>query len=347
MRALVFRGVGAVGLETVPDPSIRQPTDAIVEVEATAICGSDMHVWHGREAGLDDGTVMGHEFVGRVVALGREARGLAVGDLVMSPFTTSCGVCRPCLRGLTARCVRGSLYGWVEDGAGLHGAQAEYVRVPLAASTLVAVPEGVTADEALLLGDVMSTGYYGAELARADPARRCAVVGCGPVGLMAVLGARIRGAEQVYALDTVRERLDLAREFGAEPLDAGDPDALAALLDHDGGGPESVVEAVGSEPALRLAHDIVGPGGTIAAVGVHTEPDFAFTPAELYDKNITFTTGRCPARAVLETLIPVVQSRRFTPASIITHRLGLDAGSAAYELFDERRDGCVKVVLEP
>lgn len=347
MRALVFRGVGAVRLETVPDPTIRQPTDAIVEVGTTAICGSDMHVWHGREAGLDDGTVMGHEFVGRVVALGSDVRGLTVGDLVMSPFTTSCGACEPCLRGLTARCVSGRLYGWVENGEGLHGAQAEYVRVSLAASTLVPVPDGVTADEALLLGDVMSTGYYGAEMARVDPTRACAVVGCGPVGLMAVLGARILGAEQVHALDTVPERLDLAREFGAEPLDAGDPDALASLLDRDGGGPASVVEAVGSDPALRLAYDIVGPGGTIAAVGVHTSPGFAFTPAELYDKNVTFATGRCPARSVLERLIPTVRSQRFTPASIITHRLGLDAGAAAYELFDERRDGCVKVVLEP
>ena len=188
MKALTFAGEQTIEHTAVPDPKIEAAGDAIVRVRQCAICGSDMHVYHGRETGLDHGTVMGHEFVGEIVERGREVTAFKKGDRVVSPFTTSCGRCRFCRIGLTARCVESQLYGWVEGGHGLHGGQAEYVRVPLADSTLLAIPEGVDEADALLAGDVLSTGYFCASNAGAGPDRVCAVVGCGPVGLMAIVG---------------------------------------------------------------------------------------------------------------------------------------------------------------
>jgi len=219
MRALTFRGKRSVELETVPDPRLIEPTDVLVRVRLAGICGSDLHVYHERETGLDHGTVMGHEYVGEIVDAGKEVRGLGRGDRVLGPFTTNCGRCFYCRQGLTARCESGQLFGWVQDGAGLNGTQAELLRVPLAESTLVQIPEAVTTEEALLLGDVASTGYYCARRAGVKPGGTYAVVGCGPVGLMAVVGALELGAERLFAFDAVPERLDLARGFGAEAVD--------------------------------------------------------------------------------------------------------------------------------
>src|ERR1044071_2788141 len=220
MRAITYHAPHDLRVERVPDPVLLAPTDALVQVRLSAICGSDLHVWHGRETGLDPGTVMGHEFLGEVVEKGA-ASSLRVGDIVVSPFTTSCGACFYCTGGLTARCVHGQLFGWVEHGAGLDGAQAELVRVPLADTTLVPVPPGLAPEAALLLGDVLSTGHHCAVMAGAGPGTVCAVVGAGPVGLMAVLAARELGAERIFAIDAVPERLALAAPFGAAPLQIG------------------------------------------------------------------------------------------------------------------------------
>jgi threonine dehydrogenase-like Zn-dependent dehydrogenase len=192
MRAITYHAPHDLRVERVPDPVLLAPTDALVQVRLAAICGSDLHVWHGRETGLDPGTVMGHEFLGEVVEKGA-ASSLRVGDIVVSPFTTSCGACFYCTGGLTARCVHGQLFGWVEHGAGLHGAQAELVRVPLADTTLVPLPPGLAPEAGLLLGDVLATGHHCAVMAGAGPGTVCAVVGAGPVGLMAVLAARELG----------------------------------------------------------------------------------------------------------------------------------------------------------
>src|ERR1051326_6836968 len=165
MRAITYRAPHALRVERVPDPVLLAPTDALVRVRLAAICGSDLHVWHGRETGLDPGTVMGHEFLGEVVDKGAEVSRVRVGDLAVSPFTTSCGACFYCRQGLTARCARGQLFGWVERGAGLHGAQAELVRVPLAETTLLPLPPGLAPEAGLLLGDVLSTGHHAAVMA--------------------------------------------------------------------------------------------------------------------------------------------------------------------------------------
>ena len=348
MKALVFEGIRRIACSTVPDPALAAPGDVIVRVRAAAICGSDLHVYRGLETGLDAGTVMGHELAGEVVAAGPEVTRFRPGDLVVSPFTTSCGDCFYCRLGLTARCVRGQLFGWVEEGRGLHGVQAEYVRVPLADSTLVAVPEGTPPEEALFAGDILATGWFGAESAGAGPGRSVAVVGCGPVGLMAAIAARELGAERVFAVDALPDRLALASRWGAEPIDFQAEDPIERIQEETGGrGADAVVEAVGTPQASRLAFDLVRPGGTIAAVGVHVEDHLAFAPGEAYDKNLTYRAGRCPARAYMDRLLPLVQSGRYDLGALISHRLPLDRGPDGYDLFDRRVPGCTKVVLLP
>jgi threonine dehydrogenase-like Zn-dependent dehydrogenase len=348
MRALVFEGPFQVRHATVPDPELRAPSDVIVRVERAAICGSDLHVYRGSETGLDPGTAMGHELAGEVIEAGAEVRRFRRGARVVCPFTSSCGECWYCRAGLTSRCTAGQLFGWVTGGAGLQGAQAEYVRVPFADSTLAAAPADLPLDIALLAGDVLATGFHGAELAGAAPGQTVAIVGCGAVGLMAIAGALALGAERVFALDTVAERLALASRMGAEPAPPDAAGVRHAILEATAGrGADCVVEAVGSPEATRLAFDLVRPGGTLAAVGVHTEARLAFSPGEAYDKNLTYRAGRAPARALLDRMLVLARSGRFDLGAVISHRLPLAEGPRAYELFDQRRDGCTKVLLVP
>jgi threonine dehydrogenase-like Zn-dependent dehydrogenase len=347
MNALTFRGVEAVGYDAVPDPRLEDASDAIVRVELAGICGSDLHVYHGRETGLDLGTVMGHEFVGEVVETGSGIRGVGVGDRVVSPFTTSCGRCFYCTRGLTARCTEGRLFGWVEGGTGLQGCQAEYVRVPLADPTLVKVPEGAPAGQALFAGDVLSTGYFCADLAGIESGAVVAVLGCGPVGLMAAIGARELGAGRIFAIDSLTERLELARGFGAEPLELAEDPVAVVCGATDGRGADAVLEVVGTPEATRLAVDLARPGGTVAAVGVHTERRFAFSPVEAYDKNLTYRAGRCPARHYAPRALAIVEAGRYDLAAVISHTLPLSEGARGYDIFARRLDGCTKVLLAP
>ena len=348
LRAVTFHGPKDLRTASVPDPGILAPTDALVAVEVAAICGSDLHVWHGRETGLDPGTIMGHEFLGKVLEVGADVVRIRRGDWVVSPFTTSCGECFYCGHSLPGRCTRGQLFGWVEHGAGLQGGQAELVRVPLADTTLLVLPGDLAPEAGLVLGDVLATGYHCATMAGVTAEQVCAVVGCGPVGLMAVLAARELGAARVLALDTVPERLALAARFGAEPVDLRQADPLeVARSATDGRGVDAVLEAVGSAESTRLAFALARPGGTISAVGVHHEAAFPFSPGEAYDKNLTYRIGRCPARHYMERLLPVARRREEDLRALFTHRLPLEEGPAAYRLFDEKRDGCIKVALLP
>ncbi len=347
MKGITFQEPYRLAYEEVDDPALGAPGDVVVRVEVAAVCGSDLHVYRGHEAGLDPGTVMGHEFVGEVVACGSAVRAIETGDRVVSPFTTSCGGCFFCERGLTARCVEGELFGWVEAGRGLEGAQAEYVRVPLADTTLVRVPEGLDPEIALLAGDVLATGFYCAESGGVGPESVVAVLGCGPVGIMAVVGCLELGCERVFAVDGVAERLELARQFGATPVSLAAAPVERLRDATDGRGADVVLEAVGSPEATRLAVDLVRPGGTIAAVGVHTEEHFAFSPVEAYDKNLTYRAGRCPVRPRIERMLELAASGRHALGRLVSHRLPLSEGVRAYEIFDRKLDGCAKVVLSP
>jgi threonine dehydrogenase-like Zn-dependent dehydrogenase len=348
MKALTFHGNQTIRCESAPDPEIKAPTDVIIRTHLTAICGSDLHVYHEREKGLDSGTIMGHEFVGDIVEIGHEVASFNTGDVVFSPFTTNCGQCFYCRRGLPCRCPQGQLFGWVQNGVGLQGAQAELVRVPLADSTLLALPEDVSPEEALLLGDVFSTGYFCADMAEVTPDGIYAVIGCGPVGLMAIIGAKELGAETVYAIDSIPERLSQTRRFGAIPIDYRQENPIAILQDAtDGRGADAVLEAVGTASATRMAVQLARPGGILSVVGVHTDEHFAFSPVEAYNKNLTYKIGRCPARHYMDRLIPVVQAKKYDLVSVISHRLPLDQGIRGYEMFDKKLDGCTKVVLTP
>jgi len=346
MRALVFEGVEKVAAATVSDPGIVSPTDVIVRVEAAGLCGSDLHVYRGRERGLDAGTVLGHELMGSVVAVGSAVRRFGVGERVVAPFSTACGVCFYCRHGLSARCVEGALFGWVEAGRGLQGAQAELVRVPLADTTLLRAPDGVPAEEALLAGDVLATGWFGAESGGATAGSVVAVVGCGAVGLMAIAAALELGAERVLAIDPTSDRRRLAARFGGEAMTPDE--AVERARDATSGrGADVVVEAVGSPQATRLAWELVRPGGTISALGVHTEPALAVPPGALYDKNLTYRAGRCPARSLMPRLLSLVASRRWPLSELVSHRLPLADGPAAYAAFDRREEGWTKVVFTP
>ena len=343
MRALTFRGIHDIRYESVPDPRIEGPGDAIVQVERAGLCGSDLHVYHGREAGIDPGTVMGHEFVGRVAETGPDAFALA-GRRVVAPFTSACGHCFYCLRGLSARCPSGALFGWVQDGAGLEGGQAEFVRVPLAASTLVPIDDDLPAAIALLLADVLPTGWHAARMGEVGPDSVVVVLGCGPIGLAAVASAVEQKARRVFAVDGVAERLALAQRFGAEPLQR-DSDLAGVVRDAtEGRGADAVLEAIGSEAAGRLAFDLVRPGGIVSIVGVHHESRFAFSPVEAYDRNLTLRIGRCPARSLMEELRGLL-TRRKDLGAIVTHELRLAGGTEAYRRFDLKEDGCIKVAF--
>ncbi len=346
MKAVTFQGNTRVEISTVPDPALLAPGDVIVRNRVSAICGSDLHVYLGRETGIEPGTVMGHEFLGEVVEVGKAVKRFRAGDLAVAPFTTNCAECFYCQRNLTCRCTRGQLFGWVVNGRGLEGAQAEYVRVPLADSTLMKLPPDVEVETALFLGDILATGFFCADLAEVGPEGAYAVLGCGPVGLFAILGARERGGERVFAVDLLPERLALAERFGAVSIDAREQDPREAVREAtEGRGADAVLEVVGSPEATRLAFDLVRPGGIVSAVGVHTEAEFAFSPAEAYDKNLTYRAGRCPARHYMDRLLPLVREKKYDFASIVSHRLPLVDAVRGYHLFERKLEGCTKVLL--
>ena len=348
MQALTFGGIERIVYRSVSEPQILEPTDVIVQITLSGICGSDLHVYHGRETGIDEGTVMGHEFVGTVVETGNAVKKFYKGSRVLSPFTTSCGACFYCLIGLTCRCEKGNLFGWVQSGHGLHGAQAQYIRVPMADTTLVSLSNDLSEEKGLLLGDIFSTGYFCAENAGINNKGAYVIIGCGPVGLMTILAAKHLGAENLFALDHSNERLQMAKEFGAIPLNPLVDDARSMIRSatHDRG-VDAVMEVVGNSDALRLAINLLRPGGIISSVGVHTAKNFSFSPGEAYDKNLVYKIGRCPAHYYAEKLLREQVIQRYPVEKIITHRFSLPEGAKAYDVFDKKMDNCIKAVLRP
>jgi len=348
MNAITFKDIESLAYESVADPEIVEPTDALVLVNAAGLCGSDLHPYFGRERGIEPGTVMGHEFVGEVVEIGREVTAVKLGTRVVAPFTTNCGSCYYCTMGLTARCDHGQLFGWIQDGFGLHGGQAEMVRVPFADATLVPVPDGLDEGVALLAGDILSTAAYGAELANVGAGDLVVVVGCGPVGLLAIRTSLERGAREVIAIDNVPSRLALAERFGATSANFESDDALAIVRERSAGrGADAAIEAVGSPEATRTAADLLRFGGRLAALGVHTEKHLALSPGEIYDRNLHYAGGRCPARHYLPSSLELGARDEVLLRSLISHRLPLSEGVEAYRSFAAREEGWAKVVLLP
>ena len=345
VHGVCFRAPGVVAWDDVVDPLIEDRADAVVQVDLAGLCGSDLHPFFGREQGLDPGTVMGHEFVGRVLEVGADVRSVRPGDRVFSPFSTSCGQCPPCRSGLTSRCERGQLFGWRSNGVGLHGGQAERVRVPLADCTLKPMPPGLSSEAALLLGDNFSTASYCADLADLQPGQVVVVIGCGSVGLLGIMAAQAHGVSMVVAVDPVAERRARAAALGAVACEPGPGVAQAVAAAGGRRGADSVMEFVGLPGAQRLAWEVLRPGGVMAVIGCHTAP-FAFSPAEAYDKNLTYRTGRCPARHQMEKLTERVLHELPAITQVITHRFGPSDCVRAYDVFAHQRDGCVKAVFD-
>jgi len=343
--SVCFESVGEVRVQDLADPVLESPSDAIVKVSVAGLCGSDLHPFFGREVGLDSGTVMGHEFIGEVVATGDDVQQVAVGTRVCAPFTTNCGHCYFCDAGLTSRCINGQLFGWRQNGKGLHGGQSALVRVPHADGTLMKIPDGISDEAALLLGDNLSTGRFAADMAGVSSTGTFGVIGCGTVGLLAIAAAKQLGAQQVIAVDPCRPRLKLAESLGAMAYTNAEDALSQTKLLTDQRGLDGVMELVGLPEAQRLAYELVRPGGTLSVIGCHCTPNFSFSPADAYDKNLTYRTGRCPARHYMNLLTSTPNISDMDLSWCITHHFPVADAVEAYRIFSTRDDGCIKAVL--
>ncbi|TDW24440.1 zinc-binding dehydrogenase [Kribbella kalugense] len=345
MRATYMYGAGDVRVIDVPDPIIKEPTDAIVRVVRACVCGSDLHPYHSMAA-TADGKSMGHEFVGVVEETGNDVTTVNVGDLVIAPFAWSDGTCDFCREGLQTSCRHGGFW----NAGDVAGGQAEAVRVPLADGTLVAVPVEETSPlipSLLTLSDVYGTGYHAAIQANVGPRTSVTVIGDGAVGLMAVLSAKRLGAEQIILMGRHTARTDLGREYGATDVVAerGD-DGIARVRDLTGGdGTHVVLEAVGHRPAYDQAIGAVRAGGVISRVGVPQYDDAPIGFPSLFGPNITLTGGPAPARAYIETLLPDVLAGHVDPGKVFDSEVHLADVADAYRAMDDRT--ALKVLVKP
>jgi alcohol dehydrogenase len=333
MRAAVFNGPGDIAIEEVPDPEIEAPTDAVIRVTHTAVCGSDLWFYRG-QSDREVGSRVGHEPMGIVEAVGEDVRRVEPGDRVLAPFVVSCGECEFCRRGLHTSC---------ENGASWNGAQAEQLHVPHADGTLVRVPDRYADDEDALesllpLTDVLGTGHHAAVSAGVDEASTCVVVGDGAVGLCGVLAARRLGARRIVAVGHHPDRLDIASDFGAtETVDGSSVDAVAAVEDITDGGADHVMECVGAASAMETAVDVCRPGGTVGYVGVpHGVDAEGLDLYEFFGKNVTLSGGVAPVRAYVDDLMADVLGGTLDPAPVLTKTVDLAGVPEGYRAMDER-----------
>lgn len=345
MRATFMYSAGDVRVEEVPDPTIVQPTDALVRITLACVCGSDLHPYHSMPTS-DEGTPMGHEFIGVVEELGAEVTGLKIGDLVISPFAFSDNTCEFCREGFHTACKHGGWYG----AGGVGGAQAEKIRVPQASGTLVPIPGDV--DEKLLpsllaLSDVYLTGYHAAHMGNVGPGKTVTVIGDGAVGLSAVLASKQMGADKIILMGRHVDRTGLGRRFGATDVVAErGEEGIAKVLELTGGeGSHAVLEAVGHMPAYEQAYGVVRPGGVISRVGVPQYEDAPVGFGSLFGKNVTLNGGPAPVRAYIEAAIPQVLSGEIDPGLVFDSETTLDDVAEAYRLMDSR--SALKVLVRP
>lgn len=344
MLAAVYRGKGQLSLERRPLPALQGERDAIVRVTLSTICTSDLHILAGAVPRAVPGVTLGHEFVGEVAAVGDAVRGIKPGDRVAANCITFCGECWFCRQGYINNCERG---GW-ELGCRIDGCQAEYVRVPYADRGLTLIPETVSDRSALFLGDILSSGYFGAELAEIKPGDSVAVIGAGPVGLCAMACARLYGAGRVIALDIDAQRLQLALARGladaaVDPAQEDAPARIKALTAH--GGADAVIEAAGGTDSFRLAYTIARPNAVVAVVAMYEREQTLPLP-QMYGKNLIFKTGGVDA-VHCDRLMSLLESGRLDPSFLITHQAPLDQILEGYRVFGGRLDGCVKWAVTP
>jgi alcohol dehydrogenase len=347
MKALVYHGPGQKAWEEVPDARVQEPTDVVVRVDTTTICGTDLHILHGDVPAVTDGRILGHEAVGTVTEVGAAVRGFAPGDRVLVPAITKCGRCAYCQRGMPSHCQTVGGIGWI-FGHLIDGTQAELVRVPYADTSLYAVPGDVTNEQAIFLADSLPTGYEVGVLAgRVRPGDTVAVVGTGAVGLSAVLTTGLWGAARVIAIDTNKFRLDTALEFGAtHAVEAGPGTVAEVLALTDGLGVDVSIEAVGYPETLRTAAALVRPGGTIANIGVHGVP-VELPMQDLWIHNVTLTMGLVDTVSI-PILLKMVASGRIPAERMGTHEFTFGQLDEAYDVFhDAAANSALKVVIRP
>jgi 2-desacetyl-2-hydroxyethyl bacteriochlorophyllide A dehydrogenase len=344
MRAVTFQAPGEVRVEDVAEPELLESTDAIVRIQASGVCGSDLHIYHGRVK-IEPGFTIGHEYVGTVTAVGEEVREVSVGDRVLGCFQTACGHCFFCRRGLFHKCDSSRTFGHGATLGSLQGTQAERALVPMADLVLRKVPQGMSDDVALFAGDVMGTGYHAVEAGGLQPGDTAAVLGLGPVGLCAVLAAKAVGAAHVIAVDTVAERLAMAESFGAQPvhLSEGDPRAVARELT-DGRGVDLCVDAVGDPRALELAIRLTRKCGTVQAIGVYAERCEVHMGL-LWIKALNVHSGHANVIGHVDSVVEMMSSGALDPTPLVTHHMSLEQAPEAYALYDRRE--ALKIVLEP
>lgn len=390
MKALTWHGAGDIRCERVPDPRIERPRDAIIKVTACAICGSDLHIFNGVMPGMESGDVLGHETMGEVVEVGSDNKKLKVGDRVVVPFTISCGECFFCSRGFFSACERSNpdkqkaetlwghspagLFGYTHLLGGYAGGQAEYLRVPYADVGPIKVPQGLDDEQVLFLSDIFPTGYMAAEFCNIQHGDTIAIWGCGPVGQMAIRSAFLLGAERVFAIDTVPERLELARASGAETIDFTANEGVYDIVQQKTGGrgADACIDAVGTEPDARSGADAVLDRakysaflatdrphvlrqaihccrnfGTVSIVGVYGGFVDKIPMGSAINRGLTFRMAQTPVQRYLPQLMQRIEKGEIDPSFVITHRAKLEDGPELYKTFRDRTDGCIKVVLKP
>ncbi|KAE8338721.1 hypothetical protein BDV24DRAFT_137552 [Aspergillus arachidicola] len=347
MQAVVFQGPLKVTLEQRPVPHIEEPTDVIVKVRYTALCGSELHVFRGHQPS-GTGFVMGHEFTGEIVEVGSAVRGFKVGDLVVSPFTVNCGECFYCARKCSSRCAKGKLYGSVM----LDGGQADYARVPSADSTLVAAPAAVDEKKLVLMADILPTGFFAARNAfkgmdQAEIEESTVLLfGCGPVGLCALISALDYRPKHLIAVDSVPSRLELAKSLGAEPWNfQTDAEGLKQRVKDltEGRGADVAIEVVGHSDALRMAFDNLRPWGRISSIGVHNG-EIPWTGNEAYGKNLQIQMGRCPVRSIFEDALEFLIRKQDSLGFMVGDIRPLSQAIQAYDDFNQMKSQ--KIIFE-
>ncbi|AVT28556.1 glutathione-dependent formaldehyde dehydrogenase [Plantactinospora sp. BC1] len=389
MKANCWQGRETVRVEDVPDPRIMNSRDAVVRVTSTAICGSDLHLYHGYIPTTKHGDILGHEFMGEVVEVGPEVGNLRIGDRVVVPFPIACGNCLACQAGLYSLCENsnpnaglaekllghspGGLFGYSHMLGGYAGGQAEYARVPFADIGPIKVPDDLPDEKVLLLSDIFPTGYMGAEMCGLNGGEIVAVWGAGAVGLLAMCSAYLLGAERVIAIDRYPYRLRMAQErAGAEPLNYEEVDVVEALREMTGGrGPDACIDAVGMEGhhssavlagydrakqsvrletdrphALREAIMSCRNGGTVSVIGAYAGFIDKFPIGSLMNRSLTLRSGQCHVQRYTRLLLDRIRRGEADPSFVITHRLRLDDAPIGYEMFRQKADDCVKVVLK-
>ncbi|WP_119155505.1 zinc-dependent alcohol dehydrogenase [Caldimonas tepidiphila] len=389
MRALRWHGKHDIRCDTVPDPGIEHGRDAIIKVSSCAICGSDLHLFDGFMPGMKEGDIVGHEFMGEVVEVGADNKKLKVGDRVVVPFTIICGECEQCRRGNFSVCERSNrnkdlaskvfghttagLFGYTHLTGGYAGGQAEYVRVPFADMTHVKIPDGLTDEQVLFLGDIFPTGWQAAVQCDIEPTDTVAIWGAGPVGQFAARSALLLGARQVVMIDRLPDRLSMAQAGGAIPINFEEESVVERLMElTQGKGPEKCIDCVGMEAHVTRSLDSVmdrakqavmsesdrphvlremiyvcRPAGTISIPGVYGGIVDKIPFGAAMNKGLTFRMGQTHVNRWTEDLLRRIQEGQIDPSFVITHSVGLEQGPEMYKTFRDKHDGCIKVVLKP